>query len=81
MNLKREIRFKVYEDDWSERQHKDPLSFGMEKWLNELAKKYDDVEIVGCSHGQTIDAPAGSAFSHNKSYETIYIIAKVIKYV
>ncbi len=80
MNLKREIRFRVYEDDWSERQHKDPLGFGMEKWLNELAKEYDDVEIVGCSHDQTIDVPADS-FSPNKPYETIYIIAKVIKYV
>ena len=34
-------RFKVYEDDWSLRQHKEPMEFGLEDWLNQLAKKYD----------------------------------------
>lgn len=84
MMVKKKISFRVYEDDWSERQHKDPMSFGMEKWLNDLAEQYDDVEVVGFQHGQSIDVPmTRPSFpgDSNTPYETVYVIAKVIKYV
>ena len=50
-----QIKFKVYEDDWSLRQHKDPMSFGLESWLNSLAEDYNHVEVVAFQHSQNSD--------------------------
>ncbi|MRH46004.1 hypothetical protein GIX82_04250 [Lactobacillus reuteri] len=75
-------RFKVYEDDWPLRQHKEPMEFGLEDWLNQLAKKYDKVEVVGFQHGQSNDTSHETLTGEvqYEPYETLYVIAKVIKY-
>lgn len=82
------MKFKVYEDDWSLRQHKDPMSFGLESWLNSLAEDYNHVEVVAFQHGQNTDAISGTTVINTVQdekydnfkvdpYETIYCIAKV----
>ena len=75
----KKISFKVYEDDWSDRQHKAPMGSGIQEWLNELAQNHDDVQVVGFQHGQTVDVPTQvSLLDYNMTYETVYVIAKCI---
>ena len=83
-----QIKFKVYEDDWSLGQHKDPMSFGLESWLNSLAEDYNHVEVVAFQHSQNSDTISGTTTLNEYEgekynnfkvdpYETVYCIVKV----
>lgn len=73
----KKVSFKVYEDDYSSRQHKAPMGNGIEKWLNTLTKHHSDVEVVGFQHGQSIDRTSGMlGEQYYDPYETVYVIAK-----